>query len=149
MILLNTRSIMDCDTEEEIELHNQETITFIEKLSKLKDYECAVLCKYQDKAHKDVPMKIESTSLHYIDEVWQWGDFKNGVDLLADETLEYLVFVTYGQSYQLKSNNSWHTVVEAFKILPYDENRNFLNVVDYCINNKPVVIAKNQYERID
>jgi len=135
---------MDCENEEETEKHIKEITDVITKVCELENYDCAVLCKYQDKAHKEIPMKIEPCTLHDIDEVWQWGDCKNGVDLMTDDNKEYLVFLTYGQSYQIKGEEIWHTVIEAFEILPYNKKRDFLNVVDYVLNKGSVKVAVNQ-----
>ena len=145
MYLLNSKSVLDCETEEEVEIHNQEITNIFEKLYSLENYDCAVLCKYQDNAHKNLKMRVESIKLHDIEEVYQWGDFKNGVDLSIDD--EYLVLVAYGQSYQIRGEENWHIVVEAFKILPYDDNRSFLNVVDYVKNGWDVIEAINQFDK--
>lgn len=146
MKLVNSKTILECETEDDINVHNQEILTLFEKVNQLENYECAVLCKFQDKAHKHLQTRVESILLHDIDEVYQWGDFKNGVDLLIDENNEYFVLVTYGQSYQIKGENDWHTVIEAFKILPYNKDEMFINIVDWALCGQPVKIANNQFE---
>ena len=143
MFLLTSKRMIDCVEECDIETHNQEISDVFVKLLNLENYKCAVLCKYQDIGHVNKKMRIDSVDLHDIEEVIQWGDIKNGVDLFADENDEYLVLIAYGQSYML--SNEWHEIVEAFKILPYDENKNFLDVVSYVKNGEGVKIAKNQF----
>lgn len=146
MILLNSKSIRECKTDQEIDSHNKEIIDIINKLNDLDDFDCAVLCKYQDKGHKELPMKIEATTLHSLSDIFEWGDCKNGCDIMVDDGGEYLVIVTLGQSYQMKGEEHWYTVVEAFKVLPYDQNKNFLNIINYVMFSGKLEYARNQFE---
>ena len=52
MLMLNEKSCIDCD-EFEFEKHSEEIEELMEKLIKLEDYDCVVLHKYIDLAHKD------------------------------------------------------------------------------------------------
>lgn len=144
MILLNSKRINDCVDDDEVETHNNEISDILSKVMTLDNYDCAVLSKYQDDAHAYKKTQIRAIQLHDINEVIEWGDIKNGVDLFSDENDEYLVIVAYGQSYCLQ-NGKWDQIVEAFKILPYDEERIFLNIVGFITKNKPVTDAINQF----
>ena len=84
-----------------------------------------------------------SINLHDIDVVYQWGDFKNGVDLLVDDNEEYFVLLTHGQSYEMAGE--YYSVAEAFMVLPYNEEKHFLNVVSYVFDGEPVKTALNQF----
>lgn len=135
---------MECKTEEEIERHEKEVIAFFEKIQELNDYNCAVLCKYQDIGHRHKKMRIEGINLHDLDTVLERADIKNGIDIFADEKEEYIVIIAYGQSYTMQGEN--HFVVEAYKVLPYDDNKMFINIVDSILNRGEDHIAVNQFE---
>lgn len=139
MKLLNSKNIYKCN-EEEVELHNDEIFEFIEKLSDLDNYECAILAKYQDKVNKDKPTKILNLDLYNLKEVFEMFDCKNGVDLFLDE--EYFVLLLYGQMYTYNFENYMLTL--ALKILPYNENRDFLDITQFILKNEVVKIASNQ-----
>lgn len=143
MYLINTLPVKECVTEKEYEDHNQEILTVIERLRTLPNYDCAVLYQRQDLIAANEKTRVISIGLHEIDELIEMSDTKHGVDLVADNELEYLIIVTYGQSYSLEGQN--HLVSAAYKILPYDNNRNFLNVVEF-IRGGTVAKAKNQFE---
>ena len=81
-------------------------------------------------AHKNIHSTI-------LDEVESF-DFKNGIDLGVQEG-EYLILVVHGQGYTLKSDGSYHLVTLAMKIMPYDENHSFINVLPVLNDQKPVI----------
>ena len=96
MILLNTKSILNCD-EGETELHFKEIEALFEKLSndhQLYNIEITYLDPYQqeNKSTKIVQMKMSE-----IEDFIQNFDIKNGADIYNDQ--KNLVFVLYGQTY--------------------------------------------------
>lgn len=125
MILLNSKSILQCNENEE-EIHNKEIQDAIDEIIAYKDYECALICKYQDPGHKNIEQRIGSCSFSELLEYLGTRDIKNGVDLYTDG--QYLVFLVYGQGYTMIDTNEYHLVVEAIKIMPYI-NKEFYNVV--------------------
>ena len=105
MRLLNTKSILDCDEFEE-EVHNQETQDILSKLSNYPNYDCAAIIKYFDEANKDKEPIIKSCNLHNCDELINYIDSKNGVDIAIVE--DFLTYIVYGQGYS--GNNKCHLI---------------------------------------
>lgn len=144
LICINTHPVSRCASEEDAVQHEQEVIDFFNKLSFLPDYECAVQKQWQDFAHSNVPAKIIPSTLHQLsDEIFEGMDTKNGVDIFADG--EYLVIAVYGSSYTSSDGRTGMNTI-ALKILPYDEERNFLNVADYIQFDMPVSTATVQFQ---
>lgn len=131
MKLLNSKSILDCDEFEE-EIHNKETQEILRGLLKYPNYDCAAIIKYFDKANKDKEPIIKQCELHSCDEVIEYVDLKNGLDLTLVEG--YLTFMVYGQRYTV--GNKYHLVQAGIQIRPYDENRDFvhLQILNHIIN---------------
>lgn len=125
MKLLNSKSVLKCSDDEET-IHNEENIGIINKLTSYPNYQCASIIKYFDKANKSREPIILPCFLHECQEMIQYVDCKNGVDIAIVEG--FLTFVVYGQTYQI--NNQSHIVQTAIQIRPYDENRNFLFIFD-------------------
>ncbi len=125
MILLNSKSILQCDESEE-EIHNKEIQDAIDEIIAYKDYDCALICKYQDIGHKNIDQRIDSCCFSEVLEYLGTRDIKNGLDLYTDG--QYLVFLVYGQGYTVIDTNEYHLVVEAIKVMPYI-NKEFYNVV--------------------
>lgn len=121
MHLLNTKSILDCDEIEE-ELHNQENRDLLSKLSNYPDYDCAAIIKYFDEANKDKEPIIKSCKLHNCDEMIEYVDSKNGVDVAIVE--DFFTFIVYGQGYFI-DNISYQTQT-GIQIRPYDSKRDFI-----------------------
>ena len=121
MRLLNTKSILDCNELEE-EKHNQENQDLLSKLSNYTNYECAAIIKYFDEANKDKEPIIKSCNLHNCDEMINYIDSKNGVDIAIVE--DYLTFIVYGQGYFI-DNISYQTQT-GIQIRPYDSKRDFI-----------------------
>ena len=131
MKLLNSKSILDCDEFEE-EIHNKETQEILKGLLKYPNYDCAAIIKYFDEANKDKEPIIKQCELHSCDEMIEYVDFKNGVDLALVE--DYLTFIVYGQVCTVGDDH--HLVQAGIQIRPYDENRNFVHLQfsNYIIN---------------
>lgn len=124
MKLLNTKSILDCE-EEELELHDLEVNKVLDHIYSLENYDCAVIFKYVDEAHKDKEDVIKSCELHDFMEMIEYADFKNGFDFAVDDNGVFVV-VAYGQGYEL--NGNYHLIETHIHVMPYDENREFLNI---------------------
>ncbi len=126
MELLNSKSILDCNEIEEIK-HNEEVESLIEDIKNIGNYDCAILAKYQDDAHKNKEQEIIPSSLDEIDDVIERFDIKNGIDIYLSED-GYYVLLLIGSGYQL--NEEYHMVQVALKIMPYDKERNFIKIND-------------------
>lgn len=102
MILLNTKSILDCD-EKETEIHFKEIENLFEKLSnddEMYEIKISHLDPYQKKRKhtKNRQMKMSE-----IENFIQNFDIKNGADIYNDK--QNLVFVLYGQTYQYEDKD--------------------------------------------
>lgn len=134
--MLNKHSCLECC---EINEHNKEIMKAMDKLLSVRDFNCALICKYQDPIHSSIPQSIESCNLSDIINFLNTRDIKNGVDLLHDSN--FLIFVLYGQSYSLKSDNKIYYVEEAIKVMPYNESRDFINIIPILNNKAPEIIT--------
>lgn len=143
MLMLNEKSSIDCD-ELEFEKHSEEIEELMEKLIKLEDYDCVVLHKYIDLAHKDKEMKVIDSNLWDIYELVEYADFKNGVDILLDDE-GFLNLSVYGQTYKVVGKD--HFVNSIFKIIPRDEEYNFLDISDFILEGKPIKLSEKQLAR--
>ena len=123
MNLLNSKSILDCEEYEE-EIHNQEINNFLELLMQKDNYDCAVLIKSFDEAHKNEEPIIKSCKLYDCQEMLEYVDIKNGVDVANVDG--YFTFITYGQCYSL--NGIQCMVTQGIQIRPYDEKREFITL---------------------
>lgn len=130
-MLLNSKSILECDEFEEQE-HNQEILDIVDEISELPNYDCAVVIKSLDPAHKNVEDKIMACSLYDFLETIEYVDIKNGVDIeIGDNNV--LNLICYGSTYTL--NEKHYLVKNSISILPYDENREFLDLSYLFIGN--------------
>lgn len=143
IIMLNTRSIFDCEDDDEIAKHTEEIQEAIDKVIKYKDYPCALICKYQDEYHKQFKEKIYDCYLSELFEEMQRFDIKNGVDMCIDED-GYINFIIYGQNYTYKEKD--YLITMAMKVLPIDDERNFVDVSDCILFNGKPKIATEQFE---
>ena len=143
MLMLNEKSCIECD-EFEFNKHSEEIDELMERLTELEDYDCVVLHKYIDLAHKDKEMKVIDSSLWNIYELVEYADFKNGVDILIDDE-GFLNLSVYGQSYKMDGND--YFINSIFKIIPRDEDWNFLNISDFILNGKEVKFSEKQLDR--
>lgn len=121
--LLNTKSCLDC-TEEELDNHNSEIDEIINSIYSYCDYKCALICKYQDKAHKNQEQQIIGSCISQLNEELERFDLKNGVDILLGDD-GYLCFMVYGQGYTYKEE--YHLITMTVKIMPYDKNEEFIS----------------------
>lgn len=121
MYLLNSKSIIDCNAQE-VQEHNQEIKDISEKLQNYQDYDCAAIIKYFDEANKDKEPIIKSCNLHNCDEMIEYVDSKNGVDIAIVE--DFLTCIVYGQGYSV--NDKYYLIQTGIQIRPYDKKRNFI-----------------------
>lgn len=120
---LNTKSILGCNELEE-DNHNQEIQKILQKLQDYPDYDCAAIIKYFDEANKDKEPIIKSCNLHNCDEMIEYIDSKNGIDIAIVE--DFLTFIVYGQDYSL--NDKYHLIQAGIQIRPYDMNKQFIKI---------------------
>lgn len=129
-MLLTSKSIVDCNEYEE-EVHNNEIELIAESICELPNYDCAVVMKYKDIAHKDRKETIMSCSLHDFLEMVEYVDIKNGIDLkIGDNNL--LTICAYGQGYEMKGEH-YNVITEIF-IMPYEDEGEFLDISQQLIN---------------
>lgn len=121
MYLLNSKSIIDCNAQE-VQEHNQEIKDISEKLQNYQDYDCVAIIKYFDEANKDKEPIIKSCNLHNCDEMIEYVDSKNGVDIAIVE--DFLTYIVYGQGYSV--NDKYYLIQTGIQIRPYDKKRNFI-----------------------
>lgn len=122
MKLLNTKSIVDCDELEEL-MHNEETKWLISQLKNLPNYECIVLKKQQGQLNGDED--ISMVNLYHCLDVIEDVDFKNGIDLTIGDNNIFTI-VAYGRMY--KNDNQLNYYKTYIYIMPYDKNREFLDI---------------------
>lgn len=123
MKLLNSKSVINC-IDSELENHTKESEEILKKLLLYNDYDCAAIFKYFDTVHKDKEPVIKSCKLHNCEEVIQFADIKNGVDLAEVEGV--LTFICYGSEYQI--DDQTYVVTTGIQIRPFDEARNFISL---------------------
>ena len=75
-----------------------------------------------DEANKDKEPIIKACKLHNCDEMIEYVDSKNGVDVAIVE--DFLTFIVYGQGYFI-DNISYQTQT-GIQIRPYDSKRDFI-----------------------
>ena len=136
MILLNSKSILHCDEFDE-EIHNKEIQDAIDEIISYNDFDCALICKYQDIGHKNIEQRIDSCCFSELLEHLGTRDIKNGVDLYTDG--QYLIFLVYGQGYTLVDTSEYHLVTEAIKVMPYIKEE-FYNVINILNGQLPTKI---------
>lgn len=106
MILLNTKSILDCN-EEETEIHFKETESLFEKCSNdnnLYNVKVSYLDPYQKKTKE---IKVHQMQMSEIEDFIQNFDIKNGADIYNDQ--KNIVIKLYGQTYQYKGKDYINT----------------------------------------
>lgn len=125
MKLLNSKSILDCNEQEQI-IHQQEINDILCEIYSLKNYDCAIIFKHIDEAHKNKKDIIKPCELHDFMEMIEYIDFKNGIDFAVEDNGVFIV-VVYGQGYEY--NDKYYLIETHIHVLPYDEDRNFLRIM--------------------
>lgn len=106
MILLNTKSILDCN-EEETEVHFKEIENIFEKCSNdnnLYNIKVSYLDPYQQKTKE---IKVHQMPMSKLEDFIQNFDIKNGADIYNDQ--KNIVIKLYGQTYQYKGKDYINT----------------------------------------
>lgn len=136
MNLLNSHSCL-----ENIDLieHNNEILEIINLLEGYYDYDCALVCKFQDELNKKLKQQIHACKISELTEFLSTRDIKNGIDIYLEN--ECLIFLLYGQGYELKKGAD-NLVIEAVKVLPYDNNKNFINIVPLLFGDSPKIMKE-------
>ena len=121
MDLLNSKTILDCDEKEE-EIHNEEIERFLKLILNLPNYECAMIFKREDlNNQKEI---IKACMFHEVLDNIDYVDIKNGVDLFVEDGILHIY--CYGQHYTIDQTNK--LVLNNIQVLPYNENREFLDL---------------------
>lgn len=106
MILLNTKSILDCN-EEETKIHFKEIENLFEKISNdenLYNVKVSYLDPYQKKTKET---KVHQMQMSELEDFIQNFDIKNGADICNDQ--KNIVIRLYGQTYQYKCKDYINT----------------------------------------
>lgn len=141
MYLLTSKAVKDC-TDDEIKAHCIEIQAILDKLDKLENFQCAVIEKAQDPAHSKEVEKIWPSAIHELKDILDAADLKNGCDLVTNDDCEFLVIVTYGQTYEYQGKDG--QCITAYEILPFNSRRQFLDVITY-LRGGEVKIAMEQF----
>lgn len=114
MILLNTKSILQCN-EKETEIHNKEIeMMFNQHLSSNPNL-CKVTTIYLDSYQKDTKSETSQIiNVYELSDFIQKYDIKNGLDVLVDTSNYDIILKLYGQVYWF--NNGWHLVTTQLRI---------------------------------
>ena len=131
-MLLNSKSILNCNEEEEKE-HNNEIEEISKMIYSLPNYDCAIIIKYVDKANEKRKEEILSCNMHDYLDMLEYIDIKNGIDLVIEDNNIFSIHA-YGQCYKLKDD--FHFVETNIYIMPYDENRDFIDISNFLVANK-------------
>lgn len=80
-----------------------------------------------DEEHKNKEDVIKPCQLYDFMEMIEYVDFKNGIDFTVEDNVIFVI-VVYGQGYEM--NGIYHLIETQIHVMPYDENRNFLKIVN-------------------
>ena len=105
MILLNTKSILQCD-ETETEIHSKEVESFFNNNFSTNPYLCQVTTTYLDTHQKDTKSEISKViNIYELNDFIQKYDIKNGLDVFVDTNNYDIILKLYGQGYYYKHEN--------------------------------------------
>lgn len=105
MILLNTKSILQCN-EKETEIHNKEVESFFNNNFSTNPYLCQVTTTYLDSHQKDTkPETSQVINIYELNDFIQKYDIKNGLDVFVDANNYDIILKLYGQGYCYKYEN--------------------------------------------
>lgn len=109
MILLNTKSILQCN-EKETEIHNKEIeMMFNQHLSSNTNL-CKVTTTYLDSHQKDTKSETSQIiNIYELNDFIQKYDIKNGLDVFVDTNNYDIILKLYGQGYYYKHENQLTT----------------------------------------
>lgn len=98
---INKKNILDCESEEEIRLHNQEVQNILDELYEM-DSVCQLTIKRIDLPEIYKEEKIMRCKSQDIEEILLSCDFKNGVNVYVNDERSEFIFVIIGQGYTYK-----------------------------------------------
>ena len=109
MILLNTKSILQCD-EKETEIHNKEVESFFNNNFSTNPYLCQITTTYLDSHQKDTKSETSQIiNIYELNDFIQKYDIKNGLDVFVDTNNYDIILKLYGQGYYYKHENNLTT----------------------------------------
>lgn len=109
MILLNTKSILQCN-EKETEIHNKEVESFFNNNFSTNPYLCEVTTTYLDTYQKETKTETKQVINTYeLEDIIQNYDIKNGLDIFQDTNNYDIILKLYGQGYCYKYENNLTT----------------------------------------
>ena len=114
MILLNTKSILQCN-EKETKIHNKEIeMMFNQHLSSNPNL-CQVTTTYLDPHQNETkPETSQVINIYELNDFIQKYDIKNGLDVLVDTNNYDIILHLFGQGYWF--NNDAHLVTTQLRI---------------------------------
>lgn len=105
MILLNTKSILQCN-EKETEIHNKEIEMMFNNNFSTNPYLCKVTTTYLDTYQKETKTETKQVINTYeLEDIIQNYDIKNGLDIFQDTNNYDIILKIYGQGYCYKYEN--------------------------------------------
>ncbi len=125
MQLLNSKSILDCD-EKEMLIHEREIEEILNVIYQLEDYDCVIIFKHMDEAHKNKEDVIKSCQLYDFLEMVEYVDFKNGIDFAVEDNGVFVI-IAYGQGYEI--NGIYHFIGTHIHVMPYGEDKKILRII--------------------
>lgn len=100
MLLLNTKSIVDC-SEEESEVHFTESEFLAEAIYSLPNYRCSRRLETLDVGKRNDVAHIDKVELHSFMSELEGLDCKNGYDIVLDDN-NNLSLMVYGSRYEFE-----------------------------------------------
>lgn len=114
MILLNTKSILQCN-ENETEIHNKEIEMLFNQHLSTNPYLCQVTTTYLDTYQKETKTETKQVINTYeLEDIIQNYDIKNGLDIFQDTNNYDIILHLYGQGYWF--NNDTNLVTTQLRI---------------------------------
>ena len=145
MKILNTHSCLECEDDIQLENHHIECSNILNKILDVDDYDCALICKYQDICNQNKKQIIMNCMLSEIQDKFQYFDIKNGLDMFLDDD-NYIVFLLYGKEYLYDGIYNLTTI--AIKVLPYNKERLFLDISNIVLKKEQrAIISNNQFDK--
>ena len=130
MQLLNTKSILDCSTEEEEKNHKREIEKVMEAIYSMPNYRTILRYHFVDVVHQRNLDMFLHYHIHEFLESIDGIDCKNGYDFAIQDN-DTLTVIVYGQHYMMK--NSFHIVETHIDVLPFDNRNEFVNIISHLL----------------
>lgn len=105
MILLNTKSILQCN-EKETEIHNKEVEMMFNQHLSANPNLCQITTTYLDTYQKETKSETSQViNIYELNDFIQKYDIKNGLDIFVDTNNYDIILKLYGQGYCYKYEN--------------------------------------------